>query len=106
MNDETTPLIVEIAKEFIGLLQVIAPAWERGFFRFQSEPDNYGSNASYAAGEEVVLIGTIRNNIFFDRENEMGRKLIESFGKTRGLFLLSVDSNFDYSIKFEWEDLG
>ena len=105
MNDDTTAFVVEIAKTFIAMLQVTAPKWEKGFFRFKSEDDNYGSNASYVIGNEAFLVGALRNGVFFDRANRIGRNLIESFGRTRGMFLLIAENNFDYKIEFEWDDL-
>jgi hypothetical protein len=105
MANDRTELVVEIAKEFIALLQVTGGGWTKGFFRFKSEDTVYGSNASYIAGDAVFLIGAIKNKHFYERANRISRDLIESFDKTYGVLLLTVDSTFDYEIKFEWSNL-
>ncbi len=106
MNEESTELVVEIAKEFMTLLQESGREWSKGFFRFKSDDDNYGANASYVVGENVSLISAMKNREFYNKMNELGRKLVNSFGKTRGVFLVIADSSFDYEIKFEWDDLS
>jgi hypothetical protein len=106
MDGSTTPLVVEIAREFMTLLQSGGQPWVRGFFRFRSEENSFGSNASYVFGEHVFLISAMRNKVFYERTNELGRRLIESFDRTRGLFLIVVKSDFSYEIKFEWDDLN
>ncbi|WP_197664926.1 hypothetical protein [Acinetobacter venetianus] len=35
-----------------------------------------------------------------------GQELLAAFDKTKGIFLLVIDSNFDYEINFEYHDIN
>jgi len=105
MNDEASAVVVDLAKEFIELARSLDSSWTKGYYRFRAEQFRYGSNASYIGSSGVTLIGAMKNGSFYNSMNERGAKLLKILGKERGVFLLSVDNNFDYDIKFEWSDL-
>lgn len=106
MNDDTTNLVIEIAKEFMTFLQGSGTPWAKGYFRFRSEALNFGSSASFTNDGNTFLISAMKNATFFSSINEKSRRLIESMKKDEGLFLLIVDDLFNYDIKFEWSDLN
>ncbi|MCE5278449.1 MAG: hypothetical protein ABFD89_24330 [Bryobacteraceae bacterium] len=105
MNDEASAVVVDLAKNFIELVRSLDASWTKGYYRFRAEESRYGSNASYVGTSGVVLIGAIKHGSFYDSMNEKGAMLLRILGKEKGVFLLSVDSKFDYGIQFEWGDL-
>ena len=106
MNDEATAIVVKLAKEFTGLMRELEPTWMRAYYRFRSEGVRYGSNASYAVDSNSSLIGALKWASFYDRMNADGAKLFDILGKPQGVFLMTVDAEFNYDIKFEWDDLN
>lgn len=106
MNDVATEVVIKLAQEFIELMRTLEPEWTKAFYRFRLEGDRYGSNASYAVDSNISLIGALKWADFYDRMNAHGAKLLDILGKGQGVFLLTVDAEFDYDIKFEWDDLS
>ena len=105
--ERSSELVVDLAKEFMALLKRSAPAWQKGYWRFDSEEERYGSNASYVTSNGVFLIGAVREGRFYETMNTLGRKLWEAepeVSKRFRLCLLIVDSTFDYELKFERSD--
>ena len=98
--------VVALARQFIDLLQTIAPGWQRGFFWFKWEPNHDRYNSSYVRGDRVDLIGSIDNSGALEEIGKTAGKLAGSLDKTQGLLLLIVESSFDYEIKYEFEDLS
>jgi hypothetical protein len=105
VNEAASAVVIELAKEFIELVQSLAPRWTNAYYRFRSEGNRYGANASYVNGADVTLIGAIKNGRFYESMNKKGAELLRLLGKEQGVFLLSVDAQFDYDVKFEWNDL-
>ena len=105
MDDPTTSTIIELAKEFIGLVRGIEPRWSNAYYRFRSEGLRYGSNASYVVDSNALLISAVKQAKFYESMNSKGAKLLALMGKEKGVFLLVADSTFKYDVKFEWEDL-
>jgi hypothetical protein len=105
MNEEASSVTIELAKELIELVRNMEPRWSKAYYRFRSEGVRYGSNGSYVVSSGAVLISAMKNAAFYARMNEKGAKLLSLFGKEKGVFLLIADANFDYDVKFEWEDL-
>jgi hypothetical protein len=106
MNEVATAVVVELAKEFVGLMQELDPKWSKAYYRFRSEGARYGSNASYVIDANVSLIGALKWAGFYERMNAHGAKLLEILGKTQGVFLLTINDELNYDIKFDWENLG
>lgn len=106
MNEESSAIVVELAKEFINALHQQYPKWREGYFRFSSEAFKYGSNGSCVHETGIELLDPFANAEVFARMNENGVKLFELFGKTQGVFLLKVDSSFKYDIQFDFENMA
>ena len=106
MDKAATEIVIKLAKEFIELMQVLEPGWTKAYYRFRSEEARYGSNASYAVNGDVSLIGALKWEDFYEQMNSYGAQLLHVLGKGQGVFLLTVDSRFDYDIQFEWDDLS
>ena len=100
-----TPVVIELAKRFIEFMRNLAPDWTKAFYRFRAEEERYGSNASYAVGSNVFLVAALKQAAFYDRMNALGATLLKDLGKSQGVFLLTIDAEFNYDIKFEWSDL-
>jgi len=103
---QSSPLVVELATHLIQMMQAAYPNWDRAFFRFCMEEFSYGSNGSYISGSSVVLFDPFKSPNFFDRMNAKSAELLKLLGKKRGVLLLSVDSQLNYDVKFEFEDVN
>ncbi|GLQ89399.1 hypothetical protein [Dyella flagellata] len=105
MNNEASAIVIDLAKEFVSLVGSLDPGWTKAYYRFRAEELRYGSNASYVGGTGVTLVGAIRHGPFYELMNEKGAELLKHLDKKKGVFLLTVDNQLDYDIKFEWNDL-
>jgi len=105
ITEETTPLIVEIAKNFILFIKSVDPEWSKGYLRFCSDNSTSETKASYVCRSGVEIIDVLQFKDFFEHATLIGQELLKSIGKSTGLFVLIVDSNFDYKINFEYGDL-
>lgn len=105
MNEQSSAVVIELAKSLIDLARKIEPKWNKAFFRFSLDEAKYGSNGSYIVGSEVIIFDPFLCGETFFRMNEEGVKLLKLLDKSRGVFLVRADSSFDYDIKFEFQDL-
>jgi hypothetical protein len=105
MNDESSRLVIELVKEFIAVMQNINQNWEKGYLRFMFDVDYYQSSRSYATANDIFIVDAIKYRGFFDQIDLKGRQIFDALGRSKGLFLLVVDSDFNYDIKFEWSNL-
>jgi hypothetical protein len=107
VDDERAGLVIELAKEFMEFVRRTDPSWRKGYYRLQSEPFQFESSASWVTeGEKVTLVDAIKNGGFFDSMDKKGRQLLKLLGKDTGVFVLVIDSSFEYKIDFEYEDLN
>lgn len=105
ITEEATPLVVDLAKSFISLIRGIEPDWSKGYLRFCSQGSVAESKASYAHRSGVEIIDVLKYKSFFQETSVKGQELLAALEKSEGLFVLIVDSNFDYEIKFEYSDM-
>ena len=107
--DEATRITIELAKLLISTMQSIETPWVRAFVRFQmTEEDNWGCRGSYQTSTGVMLFNAMKEGKqLFHGVNELGpllRDATSNNGKKCCVFLLIVDSKFNYDIKFEHND--
>ncbi|MBR7776978.1 hypothetical protein [Undibacterium rugosum] len=105
MSDQKTVLIVELAKELIEMIQQVAPSWKKVYFRYCHEEFKAGSNGSYVVDSKVLLIDPFKQDDFFRSMNEKSAHLLALLEKKQAVLLLVADSDFNYDIKFEYENL-
>ncbi|HTV48319.1 MAG TPA: hypothetical protein VMG59_07740 [Phycisphaerae bacterium] len=106
INNESSEIAINLAQEFIEFMHGLEPEWSSAFFRFSSEPDNYGSSASYVSNTKVTLIESFKNSTFFRNMNKKGRDLLKLLNKNQGVILLSVSRDQKYKIDFEFDNLN
>lgn len=97
-------IVIDLAKRFILEMQISSASWEHGFFRFEADGLKMGASASYQDKDGVFILGALRKKDFFDEMNLKGERLFQEIGKDKGVFILRVDSNFDYKIDFDFEN--
>ena len=105
MNDSASRFVVEIAREFTQLIISTELDWFHGYLRFKSEESTFGLTAAIAHSAGVQIVSALKNGDFFERINEICREMINSLESNTGVFLLIVDKNFNFEIKFEWKNL-
>jgi hypothetical protein len=106
VKDEATPLVIDIAKSFISLVRGIEPNWRKAYLRFCSQNSVSEAKGSYVRESGVEIIDVLKHKNFFHPISKKGQDLLAAVGKSEGLFLLVTDSNFDYEIKFEYQDMN
>ncbi|RSZ23976.1 hypothetical protein EJO66_32305 [Variovorax beijingensis] len=107
MSAQSNEIVVALARNFMALLQTGMPGWNRAFFRFDADDLKYGSIASYERDGKVNLIDPFETSDFYSTMNEMAVDLREAMSRSEPRFrvlLLTVDSSFDYEIRFENAD--
>jgi hypothetical protein len=107
VDDERAGFVIELAKEFMEFLRRTDSSWKKGYYRFHSEPFQFGSSASWVTdGGKVTLVNAVKNGGFYVSMDKKGRQLLKLLGKDTGVFVLIIDASFDYKIDFEYEDLS
>lgn len=104
-NEKNSQLVIDLAKKFIESMQDIDKYWKRAFFRFNISDLMYGSIASYEGENGIFLVDPFAWDAMYSSMSKDGAKLFKSMEKSSGLFLLVVDSNFDYKVYFEFSNL-
>lgn len=105
IREEATPIVVDIAKRFISLIRKIDPTWSKAYLRFRYQDFVAETKASYVHQRGTDIIDALAHKDFFREMNVRGQELLSALDKSEGLFLVIVDSNFDYEIKFEYKDM-
>jgi hypothetical protein len=105
MSDAQAAAVVDLAKEFMELTHRVEPAWKKAYFRFSADESRRGSNASCVTDERVLLVDPFKYDAFFKSMNEKSVRLLKLMEKEWAVVLLSIDSAFDYEIKFEYQNL-
>ena len=106
MDEKAGILVIEIAKIVMTELQRDYVGWQRAFIRFDATDDHYGSKGSYQTNDGVWLFDPFKHDDMFINLNELGIELRSILKKRFCVFLLTVKSDFSYTIDFEYEDAG
>lgn len=109
--DEATQITIDLAKLLISTMQSKEIPWHRAFVRFQMADDGHcRCNGSYETSTDVKLFSALSDGKhLYHSVNELGPRLRQtSSNKDQQwcVFLLIVDSDFNYDIKFEYNDIG
>lgn len=107
MNEQASQVVVELAKTLIDAMQKIAPSWTRAFMRLDASNQHIGAKGSYVADSGVSLLGTLDYKQLFDAMLNLGAQLRQATsnnGKQFVVCLILIESNFDYEVKFEYDD--
>ena len=106
IKDEASPLVIDIAKGFISLVMAIEPKWNKAYFRFCSQNSVAEAKGSFVADSGVQIIDVLKHKDFFHPTAKKGQDLLAALGKSEGVFLLVIDSSYNYEIKFEYQDMS
>jgi hypothetical protein len=109
MNEKESSLVISIAKIVMTDLQKDYPGWQRAFIRFDATDDYYGFKGSYQTNEGVWLFDPFKHDEMFRNLNQLGvelRDILQKDQKRFCVFLLTVESDFSYTIDFEYENAG
>ncbi len=106
IKEEATPIIVDLAKSFVSLMQGLASDWSTAYLRICSREAMSEAKASYVHRSGVQIIDVLEHKEFFHAAAAKGRDLLAALEKSAGLFVLIVDSALDYEIKCEYDDMN
>jgi len=106
-TEKSDKLVIELAKVLISAMQQRVPKWQRAYIRFEASDSHHGAKGSYITDEGIFIFDVFKFNELFRLMKSLGFELREELANEDRrfcLFLLSVDSGFDYNIDFEWND--
>jgi len=109
MKEKEASLVISIAQIVMTDMQKDYPGWQRAFIRFDATDDYYGSKGSYQTNDGVWLFDPFKHDDMFRNLNQLGfelRNMLHKNNKRFCVFLLTVKSDFSYTIDFEYEDAG
>lgn len=106
IKDEPSPIVIGIARDFISLVTTVEQKWSKAYFRFSEQDSVSEAKASLVSESGARIIDVLQHRDFFDSAVLKGQELLHSLGKEKGLFLLVIDSSFDYEIKFEYKSMN
>ena len=104
-NDKSTVLIVEIVKQFLTLVRAIDSNWKEGYLRFSLRGSSTQIKLSYKTDFDVFIVDSLQHKELVHSIHQQGKDLLASFQKSSGLFLLKIESNLQYKIDFEYENI-
>lgn len=96
---------MEMAKQFMVLLQQISTSWNAGYFRFYRTEGENGANASYVDGAGTSLVGALRHREFYEAMREQGLALFAALARARGVLLIKAKNDFSYDLKIDFDNL-
>lgn len=105
MCEVQSQIVFDMAKALVDISNKIDRAWTKVYYRFYLDETESGANASLATSSSVALIGALDHPNLYSEENGLSKKLFAALNKKRGLLLLVVNSQLDYEIQFEFENL-
>jgi hypothetical protein len=112
VNERAEKLTVELAKILIAAMESNFPGWQHAFIRFEASDNHYGSKGSYVTSKGVFLLDPFAQKGLFQNINSLGYELWNSLTNNKNknknkkfcVFLLSVNSSFDFKFDYEWKD--
>ena len=101
-------MVIELAKGFIQTMIDSNEKWDKAFFRFHSDVNGYGGNASYTQGSSVNLLGQFKFDGFVEKTCDKFENLKKSLAQSNKPFcvaLLVIDNQYNFKILYEYNDL-
>lgn len=101
-------IVLELAKDFIQVMLDSNEQFDKAFFRFHSDKNGYGGNASYISGQNVNLLGQFKFDGFVEKtcDNfEQLKSLIAQNNKPFCVALLVIDSSYNFKVFYEYSDI-
>ena len=105
-TDVVSPLILDIAREFISLMRRVEPDWRKAYLRFSWKDHVSVVEGSYEHASDIEILQVTKHPDFVGFLVDAGQALFAGLGKTEGLLLLTIDSSFDYECEFEYRDFS
>lgn len=104
-HDNAAPLVVEMMKGLVSILRASDPNWGKAYLRVLLQVDRAQVCGSYIHESEVDLIDAMQHGKAMQDIAKLGRRLLSAVGKEEGLILLEIESNLQYEIRFEYDDM-
>jgi hypothetical protein len=107
MSEPSASLVTELAKALILSLQERVPEWQRAYVRFEASEDQHRVNGSYVTASGTSIFDVFEFKGLLVQVRSLGLVLRDALthnGEKFCVFLLSVDSNFNFDVDYEWKD--
>lgn len=106
IDEKAAPTLIETVGKFISLVKDIEPQWKKAYLRFELHNSNSEIKGSIVSNSGVEIINTITHSDFLHSIHDSSQELLIKLGKDAGLFILIVDSDYNYEIKFEYQNMN
>lgn len=107
VNEQASEHVIELAKLLIDTLQRVAPGWQHGFLRINTEENVVGAKSTYVDGSGVHFLDVFQQEEAFARAIAIGEQLhaaMRQGEQTLKVCLLIVGAAFNYEVRFEYAD--
>lgn len=103
--NNATPILMDILQSFISVLKEIDPQWQDGYLRLACCGSSVEVKGSYSYTSGANIIDVLEHKEFFHSVPNKVKALLKAIEKEEALFLMVVDSNLKYDVKFEFNDM-
>jgi len=106
-KEEASRLTIEIAGTLVGLAGDFDPAWERAWFRFESDGNNTSANTTIEKNGEAWLIPTTSSGGRVRSMSELAEQMREHLdfaGRKFRVALVEVQPDLKFMIEYEFDD--
>jgi hypothetical protein len=105
--EEETRLIMELARLLISKMQSMGKPWRKAFLRSEIAEDMCTLKGSFILGDAVYLFDELQHKAMFSTARAIVPQVREASangGRRFCVALLIVDSDFNYEMKYEYDD--
>lgn len=103
--NNATPILMDILQSFVSVLGELEPQWQKGYLRCFGSESSIQVKGSYVHSSGVDIIDVFKCEPFFDSMPDKVEAFLNALEKEEALFLMVVDSNLKYDVKFEFNDM-
>ena len=107
MSEPSARLVTALAKTLISSLQEHVPGWQRAYIRLEASEDHSRVNGSYVTASGIFIFDVLKLKELFTQIRSLGLELRDALAKDGEMLcvlLLSVDSEFNFNVDYEWKD--
>ena len=97
-----------MAKSLASGMQAHSQGWSRAFYRLEVSDVAHSSSGSFVTSAGVQVMDAFAFDSLFEELERFGQKLtarVKPADRSFCILLLSINSDFDYNIDFDWLDL-
>lgn len=107
--EEASRLVLQLARLLIREMQAMGKPWKKAFLRSEIAEDVHTHSGSFVLGDAAYLFNVFEHKAMFSTVSAIAPQLLEATANGDKRFcvaLLIVDADFNYEVKYEYDDAG